>query len=715
MISDSKIPDAVVLEVDTSRYAIRRAKDGLLSATNQYNTEYMRQFQASGWLSSARREERLGQFFSDNYGDICIESMVELLRDRGEPGSAEYGGLLEGINNAGSMLSCVFSPEEQMMWISIPDEGRGSPDSEFYAFSLTKALAGEDPAIFSRNIKPTKEDYNLANWLLVREATLAYSQNELAATLEYLEQLDPEFTDAEAVVNLRAHTYLRLGNQAQTKHNFQMLAERPYVTEPFYLLQALIILGSIHDNSGDRAAAIKCYQAALEIEVSDLAGDSAFYQQLAEVGLRRPVYLESSGSSYYFTTRDSAITRFLKAPQVIPSNDVDSFSQYDGMQIVNVRILGVHETNERIVSQIVRLRPGSQFSASQFASGKRRLDALGALDQVQMHVIPISEDAVDIVVRLSEGFGFYLDPVQFVIENILNLSQKTIAIRYFNVAGTLASIGGEYSFGPSHRRAVYLTFPLGPWPITMRYQSYTTNTKLDWGKHEGSQYSLERKDASVSSNMPVGQNSAVGLTLGYSQSYVTNISTNTGLDVPSDEYVTLATTIQTGLPGTTTWTQGGTSVQAGVAILANRQDLQENFTSLHIKAKNQTYLGKGFVANIEINGAWTQSGTPFDRRLRLGGNGQLGANSPMFVGEMNLYSMLEIQRYFTYDLAAHVNYEVAKIWEDAADRDRSTSLHSVGVGLTYQTPIGLRVRAQYSKNLSLADTHSFSIGFVNPF
>ncbi|HHV45159.1 MAG TPA: hypothetical protein GXX57_10915 [Firmicutes bacterium] len=714
VISDSKIPDAVVLEVDANRYAIRRAEEGLLFATNRYNTEYMQQFQASGWLSSVRRDGRITQFLSDNYGEICAESMVELLRDRGKPGSAEYEGLLDGVNNAGSLLSCVFSPEEQMVWISIPDEGRGSPDSEFYAFSLARALAGDQPAVFSRNIKPTNEDHNLANWLLVRQAALAYSQNQLAATLDYLDQLDLEFADAEAVLNLKARACLRLGDLAQAQHYFQAIADRPHVSEPYYLLEALATLGSFHDNAGDRAAAVESYRAALEVQTADLGGDPDFYRQLAGVGLQRPVYIEHSGSSYYFTTKDSAIARFLKALQVVPYNDADLYNQYDGMQIANVRILGAHDTNERVVSRIIRLEPGSSFDASQFASGKRRLDALGALDQVQMHVVPIQENAVDIVVRISEGFGFYLDPVQFVIENILNLSHKTIAIRYYNVAGTLASIGGEYSFGPSRRRTAYLTFPLGLWPTTVRYQSQTTNTKLGWGKHEGSQYSLDRKDISITSNVPLGHYSGIGLMLGYSQSYVNDISTTTGFVVPSGEYATLAATLQTGIPGTTTWTQGGTSVKAGVAILANREDLAESFTSWHIGARNLSYLGEGFVACAEITAARTESGTPFDRRLRLGGNGQLGTDSPIFVGEMYLYSKLEVRRYFTYDLAAHVDYEVAKIWEDAAKRDQSNLLHSIGVGLTYQTPIGIKVQARYSKNLTLPDTDSLRIGIVNP-
>ena len=714
-ISDSKIPDAVVLEVDANRFAIRKAEEGLLTATNRYHSEYMRQFQAPGWLASERRDQRIAQFLAKHYGEIRVESMVELLRDRGEVGSAEYDGLLDGVNNTGSMLSCVFFPAEQMMWVSIPGEGRGSPDNEFYAFSLAAALAGEEPAIFSRNIAPTKVDRNLANWLLVREATIAYSQNRLAEALDYLDQLDPEFSDVEAAVNLRAHTYLGLGNQAEAQRCFQILADRPHVSEPYYLLEALAILGSLHDTAGERSAAVEYYQAALAVEVADLAGSTPFYRQLAEVGLRRPVYLEFSGSSYHFTTRDSALARFFKAPQAIPSNYADLYRQYDGMQIANVRILGAHRTDQGLISRILQLEPGLPFDYSRFAAGKRRLDALGALEQVKMYLVPVGENAVDIVVRISEGFGLYLDPVQFVVENALNLSHKTVALRYYNVAGTLTSIGGGYSFGPSRSKAASLTFPLGSWPAALRYQSQAIHTKLGWGTHAGSEYSQARKDASFSISVPIGGHSAVGLTLGYSQSQVEDISTTTGLVVPDGDYVTLAATVQTGLPGNTTWTQEGTSLQATAAVLVDRQDLAENYASWQIRARNLSYLGAGFVVRLEISAAWTQHGTPFDRRLRLGGGGELGAGSPMFVGEMNVHSNLELRRYFTHDLEAHVNYEVAKIWEDVSDCAHSHSLHSVGAGLSYQTPIGLKLRAQYSKNLTLADTHSFSLGIVSTF
>ena len=223
-------------------------------------------------------------------------------------------------------------------------------------------------------------------------------------------------------------------------------------------------------------------------------------------------------------------------------------------------------------------------------------------------MVPVGEDAIDVVVRIGEGFGFYMDPVQFVVENALNLSQKTLAVRYYNVAGTLTSVGVGYSFGPSRNRTVQLTFPLGSWPVGVRYQSQAISTRLGWGTHKGSGYSLERKDASFTSSLPIGTQSAVGFTLAYSQSKVKDISTNTGLVVPSSDYVILAATVQTSWPGTTTWTREGTSVRVGGSLSASTQDLANSFASFNVRVRNLFYLGAGFVARTEVGAAWTQNG-----------------------------------------------------------------------------------------------------------
>lgn len=715
LISDSKVPDAVVLEVDPNRYAIRRGNDQVLYTANRYNSEYMQQFQTPGWLASARRENRLSQFFADNHGKVTVESLVNLLRDRNEPGSVGYDGLVDGINNAGSLLSCVFSPNEQMMWISIIDDQRGSPDTELYAFSLSRALAGDEPAVFSRNIPATQEEQNFVNWLLVRKATIAYSKNQLAVALEYLSQIDLEFSEAEAVLNLKAHIYFRLGNNTQAMHYFQILADCPQVAEPFYHLEAHAILGAFNDSAGNREAALASYEKALQITIPDLGGNTTFYQRLAEAGLQRPIYIESTKSGYYFTNKDSAIVEFLRAPKAIPIKDLLSDSKYDGRQIANVRILGVHNTDKEILARIIQLQPGTTFSAAQFQAGKRRLNALQAFEPVQMYVVPASETHVDIVVRISEGFGLYLDPVEFVIETIVNLRQKSVSMRYYSVGGTLASIGGEYGFGTNNRRVASLTFPLYAWPTTIRYQSQTNKTKLVWGDHIGSEYTLDRADLSVSTQVPLGHRSTVALTAGYFKSDVSSLSTATGLVVTSKEYFNLASTIQTGVPGSTTWTQRGTTAQIGASILGNAKDLTEYYPRLRLQARNVSYLGGGFTSRLELDAAWTQSNTPFEWRYRLGGNGQLGTSDSMFVGEMYVYSNFEVQRYFTHHLAAHFNFEAAKIWENEANRELSSLLYSVGGGMTYKTPVGIDVRAQYSRNLTLADMHSVTIGIVNRF
>lgn len=714
LISDSKVPDAVVIEVDANRYDVRIANEGVLSTANRYNTDYMQQFQTPGWLSSARREKRLKQFFANHYGEITVESMVDLLRDRNEPSSAGYEGLIDGINNAGTILSTVFSPDEQMLWVSFTNDQRGAPDAEFYAYSLSKALANEDPAVFSRNIKATPDNQNLTNWLLVREATIAYSRNQLLSALDILDQVLPEYSEAEAVINLRAHVNFRLGKNDEARHYFQMLADRSQVTEPFYHLEAFAMLGAFHDDAENRAEAVVYYTKALETKVEDLAGNTSFYKRLAEAGLQHPIFVKPTSSGYVFSKKEFNLADSLKAPKP-RFLDSGTYNQYNGLIIANIRILGDHATDEKVVSRTIQLKPGAKFDAAQFHAAKRRLIALQAFDGAEMYVVPISPNHVDIVVRLNEGFGFYLDPVDFVIRNILSLSQKTIALSYYNVGGKLVSIGGEYGFGGNDRRIAYITLPVNTLPTTVRYHTETYHTQLVWGEHSGSAYTTTKTDFSVSTQALFGYNSSVTFGAMYSKSDVTDLDTTKDLKVPSSEYVSFSTTVQTGMPGKTSWNQGGTMFQVGAAVLANRFDLSEYYPRVNTRVKNATYLGRGLVSRLELAAAWTQKDTPYDRRFRLGGNGQLGTNTPIFVGEMYAYSNIEMQRYFTHDLAVHVNFEAAYIWESCIKTDLSNQLYSVGGGLTYQTPIGFPIRVQYSRNLSLPNVYSIFMGLIAPF
>ena len=97
--------------------------------------------------------------------------------------------------------------------------------------------------------------------------------------------------------------------------------------------------------------------------------------------------------------------------------------------------------------------------------------------------------------------------------------------------------------------------------------------------------------------------------------------------------MTLAITARTGIPGNATWTQKGRPYRLASPSSEPARFLE--YVSCR-RAGNLSYLGGGFVG-VEVNAA-DRKGTPFDRRLRLGGGGQLGTGSPMFV-EMNLHSI----------------------------------------------------------------------------
>ena len=121
-----------------------------------------------------------------------------------------------------------------------------------------------------------------------------------------------------------------------------------------------------------------------------------------------------------------------------------------------------------------------------------------------MYVVPIGENAVDIVVRISEGFGFYLTPFsswwKFPEPFSANHSYAVL-----QCGGTLASIGGV-QLGPSRSRTAFLHSAV----LMAEYHKVSVAggpRKVRWYAC-GSEYSLERKDASFSSSIPIGAHSA---------------------------------------------------------------------------------------------------------------------------------------------------------------------------------------------------------------
>ena len=120
----------------------------------------------------------------------------------------------------------------------------------------------------------------------------------------------------------------------------------------------------------------------------------------------------------------------------------------------------------------------------------------------------------------------------------------------------------------------------------------------------------------------------------------------TGLTVPSREYWTLGTTVQTRFPAT--WTQAGTTLQASVSMLVNRFDLGENFQyALHSGECMLPRQGLRIRVGLRQPGRRAPATAGYSRR-----NGQLGVDSPIFVGEMYLHSAFELRRLYP-DLAAH--------------------------------------------------------------
>lgn len=111
MIADGKSNRAVIVEIAANRYAVRKAKDGVIYATNRYRASWMQSVQGGGWLGSALRGKQFEEIFAAEYGRIDLKTTVEVLRDKFAEGTPAHDGFVSpGIDNQGTLAGLVFLP-----------------------------------------------------------------------------------------------------------------------------------------------------------------------------------------------------------------------------------------------------------------------------------------------------------------------------------------------------------------------------------------------------------------------------------------------------------------------------------------------------------------------------------------------------------------------------------------------------------------------------
>ncbi|BAS28503.1 C45 family autoproteolytic acyltransferase/hydolase [Limnochorda pilosa] len=518
LVADGKIPDARVIELAADRYQVRRPEDGLLWATNRYETPFMREVQQAGWLASEARDRRLRELLTRWRGGLDVPQAAGVLRDRG--GAEARGALVGGIDNAGTIVTALFDPSRLRMWAGVVSEAGTSAEGTLHAFDLARELGlpprsaeplGGVPAV------PVETGEERA-WRAVQRAEFLQSVGEQERVRGLLEPVLADFPESEAALLLVARSYLREGDGKAAEPYLRRLVRLPRALDPYRQVEAWYWLGLIAETRGDRHEAIDAYGRALAVPLTDVAAEARF-QELARDRL--------AGLGAEVTGREEVGGLEPGGRGGGPAETLE------GLPIERITVLGAARTDAALVASRIALRPGEPFQSEAAALTQARLMQLGAFETVRVTPVPLeragddgragengsagasppageegpaaSGTALNAVVRVHEGFGWYRDPVEWASVTAATLAlEHRLGLRYENLAGRGINLEGSYGFGTSpasYHLGVELPSPpalartLAPFQLSAAWDAATLGVVAELGGRAGDQVRSEVRQA----------------------------------------------------------------------------------------------------------------------------------------------------------------------------------------------------------------------------
>ncbi|HHW09590.1 MAG TPA: BamA/TamA family outer membrane protein [Firmicutes bacterium] len=672
MVSDAKIPQAVVVEVSANRYAIRPATDGFISATNRYAVDSMKPYQLAGWHSSALRDERLAQLAQERYGEFSPAVMAEILRDKFAPGTLPYEKLLFGIETVGTMASVIFDATRQIMWVGVQDAAAPASDRDMLAFSLPQALAGADPRQPALDIPlQNPDDEHRLDWLKLHQVERLMLARDYQEAQAQLHPLLEKYPTSEYMLLLMGWTYMRLGDIDTAAEYFKRITQLEELANPRYLQEATYQLGVFADGKGDREEAIKWYKASLAVEVPDLSGAESIRQQ-AKKGLLTP---QSPARS--LLTSWSRVIVFLDEQQT---------QKTAGGEVVAISILGAHRTHPTWIPNWLGIDVGDKVTDDDVRTMRRSLEQLGTYEDVQVATVPLGEGRVHLVIRIQEGFGLYKEPVGFIIDTAIGLSQQTLSLRYDNLAGRAINIGGTYSWGPSRHRLAYVEVPLalaGANSVRLQAQTRLASYRAEYGEYAGTKQTDRQQECQVTLNRVLGPDWTLTLQGRLSDRQSVTLQAPAGYTPATGRFISTAASLTRSVGN-----KARASVFGITSSLLMAPAEQETFPSLSVRVDIKNAVGVNTQLALFGNAGWMDADTPLTDQFWLGDSRTLRGYSTIIPSTAYAHATLELRRFL--ESVMHV-----AVFADAgifAEGNEVRSLWSPGASMRYQTPVGPEVR-----------------------
>ncbi len=296
MVADKE--RAVVVELTAYRMVVREAENAIYS-TNQFQDPYMKQFQATGWMASALRDQRFEELINENWGKIDVNLARDFMRDRFDPGSSANLGFVSGINTDSNLASMVFVPGKGQVWLGrlgdIEARAPYAADGAFIGFDAHEIWQTGLPQPAVGILPPTPQEGFYEDWFSVFDAVYLRYLGEFEEALEMLEDVLTRHPEAEMPLYWAGRLHIHLGNLEEGFGYLQRYLGLDMHNEPFYLFLAKVWSAVILDTRGEREEAIELYSAALRVEIEDMPGELTGFRSVASQGLKQPLYIDAEG------------------------------------------------------------------------------------------------------------------------------------------------------------------------------------------------------------------------------------------------------------------------------------------------------------------------------------------------------------------------------------------------------------------------------------
>jgi outer membrane protein assembly factor BamA len=149
----------------------------------------------------------------------------------------------------------------------------------------------------------------------------------------------------------------------------------------------------------------------------------------------------------------------------------------------SLEIRGLAHTRDRVARRELTLVEGDMLALGKLRESRLRLQELDVFERVTLRPTPLGDGTADLDVIVTEQHGIARSVAEFAVASVTYAARSTAHLRYANLAGTGASLAGDYRW---QERRPELSFsadvprPLGV-PAVLHFRAFDGRQDYDLG------------------------------------------------------------------------------------------------------------------------------------------------------------------------------------------------------------------------------------------